>query len=71
MFTVYATSDLIGSPDKMWELLQAASAANPVDGNAQGSYVTMVIFFFTYNRLAAMELITSIAFQRWINLWRH
>ena len=41
MFTVYATSDLIGSPTAMWNLLQAQSAISPVDGNAQGSYVTM------------------------------
>ncbi|KAJ8464030.1 hypothetical protein ONZ45_g17381 [Pleurotus djamor] len=41
VFTVYATSDKIGSPARMHELLVAASAANPVDGNAHGSYVTM------------------------------
>ncbi|KAJ7621021.1 urea transporter [Roridomyces roridus] len=41
VFTVYATSDKIGSPDKMYELLTAASAAAPVQGNARGSYITM------------------------------
>ncbi|KAF9043025.1 urea transporter [Panaeolus papilionaceus] len=41
IFTVYATSDKIGSPAKMHELLSAASAVAPVDGNAHGSYVTM------------------------------
>ncbi|PPQ88172.1 hypothetical protein CVT25_005137 [Psilocybe cyanescens] len=41
VFTVYATSDKIGSPRKMHELLSAASAANPVPGNAHGSYITM------------------------------
>ncbi|KAG0057236.1 hypothetical protein BGZ83_000649 [Gryganskiella cystojenkinii] len=40
-FTAYATSDLIGSPGKMFELLQAASALHPVDGNHEGSYLTM------------------------------
>ncbi|KAL7413855.1 urea transporter [Mrakia frigida] len=41
MITVYATSDSIGSPRKMHELLTAASAANPVAENAKGSYMTM------------------------------
>ncbi|KAF5309053.1 hypothetical protein D9619_013578 [Psilocybe cf. subviscida] len=41
VFTVYATSEKIGSPTKMYELLQAASAAAPVAGNAHGSYLTM------------------------------
>ncbi|KAF9559110.1 urea transporter [Agrocybe pediades] len=41
IFTVYATSDKIGSPKKMHELLTAASAAAPIAGNAHGSYVTM------------------------------
>ncbi|KAF8965372.1 urea transporter [Flammula alnicola] len=41
VFTVYATSEKIGSPKKMHELLAAASAAAPVPGNAHGSYITM------------------------------
>jgi len=41
VFTVYATSDKIGSPGKMHELLTAAAAVTPVSGNAHGSYVTM------------------------------
>ncbi|OAL30818.1 hypothetical protein AYO22_01438 [Fonsecaea multimorphosa] len=40
MFTVYAASDKIGSPARMWELLQEAAARNPVPNNAGGSYVT-------------------------------
>ncbi|KAF8934407.1 urea active transporter [Dissophora ornata] len=40
-FTAYATSDLIGSPGKMYELLQQAAALHPVDGNHEGSYLTM------------------------------
>ncbi|KIL65158.1 hypothetical protein M378DRAFT_192471 [Amanita muscaria Koide BX008] len=40
-FTVYATSPKIGSPSAMYDLLQKQSAINPVDGNAQGSYLTM------------------------------
>lgn len=41
VFTVYATSPKIGSPTAMHDLLQKQSALNPVDGNAQGSYLTM------------------------------
>ncbi|KAJ7250714.1 urea transporter [Mycena rebaudengoi] len=41
VFTVYGTSDKIGSPSKMYELLTAAAAENPVSGNAHGSYITM------------------------------
>ncbi|KZT57370.1 urea transporter [Calocera cornea HHB12733] len=41
LFSVYATSPKIGSITKMHELLTAASASNPVVGNAGGSYLTM------------------------------
>lgn len=41
IFSIYVTSDVIGSPDRMWELLHEASILHPVDGNAQGSYLTM------------------------------
>jgi len=41
MFTVYATSDKIGSIEKMHELLVNAAVDMPVDGNAGGSYLTM------------------------------
>lgn len=41
VFTVYATSDKIGSIGKMHELLTSAAAETPVPGNAQGSYITM------------------------------
>jgi Na+/proline symporter len=40
-FTVYATSPILGSPARVWELLRDASIATPVEGNAQGSYLTM------------------------------
>ncbi|KAF9979622.1 hypothetical protein BGZ65_006263 [Modicella reniformis] len=40
-FTAYTTSDLIGSPGKMYDLLQQAAALHPVDGNHEGSYLTM------------------------------
>ncbi|KAK9236130.1 Sodium:solute symporter family-domain-containing protein [Lipomyces kononenkoae] len=40
-FTTYSTSDLLGSPGRVWEILQQRSAEFPVAGNAQGSYLTM------------------------------
>ncbi|KAF9316706.1 hypothetical protein BG003_001673 [Podila horticola] len=40
-FTAYTTSDLIGSPGRMYELLQEASIRHPVSGNHEGSYLTM------------------------------
>jgi Na+/proline symporter len=40
-FTVYATSPILGSPSRVWQLLNEASEKNPVSGNAQGSYLTM------------------------------
>jgi len=40
-FTVYATSPILGSPARVWELLREASINTPVEGNAQGSYLTM------------------------------
>ena len=40
-FTAYTTSDLIGSPGKMYELLEQAAIRHPVEGNHEGSYLTM------------------------------
>jgi SSS family transporter len=40
-FTVYAVSPEIGSISRMWELLHELSQASPVEGNAEGSYLTM------------------------------
>jgi Na+/proline symporter len=39
--TVYATSPILGSPARVWELLHQASVNSPVIGNAEGSYLTM------------------------------
>lgn len=41
VFTVYATSEKIGSFSAMHALLARAAADQPVAGNAQGSYLTM------------------------------
>jgi Na+/proline symporter len=39
-FVVYATSDQIGSPAKMVELLEAEAITHPIAGNKNGSYLT-------------------------------
>jgi urea-proton symporter len=41
MCVVYATSEQIGSPSKMWELLQEASVRDPVAGNGESWFETM------------------------------
>ncbi|THW20594.1 solute symporter family transporter [Aureobasidium pullulans] len=41
MFNAYATSDLIGSPGEMYELLKKAAVQRPVEGNVDGSYMTL------------------------------
>ena len=48
--TVYASSDKLGSPEAVFNLLVTAATNHPVDGNEGGSYLTMrsyegVIFF--------------------------
>ncbi|KAI1460056.1 Na+/solute symporter [Annulohypoxylon moriforme] len=48
--TAYASSDKLGSPSAVYDLLVEASFNHPVEGNAEGSYLTMrskegVIFF--------------------------
>ncbi|KAH7324689.1 urea active transporter [Stachybotrys elegans] len=39
--TAYATGSELGSPSAVYDRLVVASAAHPVEGNAQGSYLTM------------------------------
>ncbi|KAI1812160.1 Na+/solute symporter [Poronia punctata] len=39
--TAYATGDTLGSPSAVYDRLMEAAVAHPVDGNAQGSYLTM------------------------------
>ncbi|KAI9745919.1 MAG: hypothetical protein M1818_000600 [Claussenomyces sp. TS43310] len=41
LFVVYTSSDVVGSPDKMWDLLRTAGQSHPIEGNADGSYLTM------------------------------
>ncbi|KAL4884525.1 Sodium:solute symporter family-domain-containing protein [Aspergillus karnatakaensis] len=40
-FSAYATNDKLGSPGKVYDLLVQAAQRNPVEGNAEGSYMTM------------------------------
>lgn len=40
-FSAYATNDTLGSPGAVYDALVAASTRHPVEGNAQGSYLTM------------------------------
>ncbi len=39
--TTYATSSVLGSPSAVYDLLVKAANAHPVDGNKDGSYLTM------------------------------
>lgn len=41
MFICYTTSDVLGSPDRVYELLVEAAKVTPVTGNAEGSFLTM------------------------------
>lgn len=40
-FSAYATNDTLGSPSRVYDALVAAADRHPVEGNAQGSYLTM------------------------------
>ncbi|OQD73099.1 hypothetical protein PENDEC_c017G05737 [Penicillium decumbens] len=40
-FSAYATNAQLGSPGKVYDALVLAAKAHPVDGNAEGSYLTM------------------------------
>lgn len=52
-FAAYATGDKLGSPGKVYDLLVAAAKLHPVEGNADGSYLTVCsregIMFFVIN----------------------
>ena len=40
-FTAYATGSELGSPGVVYDKLVAAAERHPVEGNAEGSYLTM------------------------------
>ena len=41
MFSAYSTNAQIGSPSAMYQMLKEAALKRPVDGNQEGSYMTM------------------------------
>ncbi|KAF2688545.1 Na+/solute symporter [Lentithecium fluviatile CBS 122367] len=41
MFNAYVVSPLIGSPGEMYELLKKAGTLRPIEGNQDGSYLTL------------------------------
>lgn len=41
LFVFYTSSDIAGSPNRVWELLKEAATLHPVAGNADGQYLTM------------------------------
>lgn len=41
MFSAYTTNAQIGSPSQMYQLLEEAALKRPVDGNQDGSYMTL------------------------------
>jgi urea-proton symporter len=41
MFKIYAEVDLIGSPSRMYDLLERAAEQRPIAGNKDGSYLTL------------------------------
>jgi Na+/proline symporter len=41
LFSIYGTSDVVGSPGAMYDLLKKAADLAPAAGNAAGSYMTM------------------------------
>lgn len=41
--TAYASSDILGSPSAVYDLLVQAAQAHPVDGNKDGSYLVRLL----------------------------
>lgn len=41
LFVAYCSSSAVGSIDRLYDLLQIAQTAHPIDGNADGAYLTM------------------------------
>jgi Na+/proline symporter len=62
-FTTYATSSILGSPKAVYDLLVQAATAHPVEGNAEGSCLTMKLkegaIFFVINITGAFGTVFS------------
>lgn len=52
-FTTFATSDVLGLPGAVWDIVSKLAESNPKEGNAGGSYLTMKLrlggIFFVIN----------------------
>lgn len=61
--TTYATSDVLGSPGAVYDLLVEAAKAHPVSGNHEGSYLTMRsqggVTFFVINIVGKFGIFPS------------
>ncbi|KAI9729869.1 MAG: urea active transporter [Cirrosporium novae-zelandiae] len=63
-FCMYATSDIVGSPGKLYDMLVEASEKMPIAGNYQGSYLT----FKSVNGLIfAIDLLVSGFTTVWLD----
>ncbi|KAL2003341.1 hypothetical protein VTN02DRAFT_4251 [Thermoascus thermophilus] len=58
-FSAYATNDKLGSPGKVYDILVEVAKSRPVEGNAEGSYLTMRSkqggIFFVINLIGILE----------------
>lgn len=55
-FTAYTTNENLGSPAKVYDLLAEAAKRHAVDGNAEGSYLTMVNKLFNRQEIQLIKL---------------
>lgn len=62
-FSAYATNEFLGSPGKVYDLLVAAAQKHPIEGNAEGSYLTMRSYegavFFVINIVSTLLLYST------------
>ncbi|KAE8153815.1 solute symporter family transporter [Aspergillus avenaceus] len=63
-FLVSATSDLIGSPGRLYELLQEASERMPIDRNTNGSYLA---FHSVGGLIFAVDILVSGFTMVWLD----
>lgn len=63
-FLMYATSDLVGSPSKLYDLLVEASETMPISGNVNGSYLS---FFSLDGLVFAFDLFAAGFSTVWLD----
>lgn len=65
-FSAYATNATLGSPAKVYDALVAAARLHPVEGNAEGSYLTMRSkgggIFWVINLIGMLTLVLTLFF---------